>query len=140
LKLRMLTSAGNAAFHTWLQERAVGDLPPPQLRDGDELTTEVLDVEVDLGRSFASRFEFGRYMAEVLRGQNSRVVLSNRYDGLWNWLTVVYFEQFGRKVSKPWHYLITRRGHSGSLAYRPRPDFVRDVLEARSTLDGDAQR
>lgn len=52
-------------------------------------------------------------MDEVWGGHGAQ-----RHDGLWDWLTIAYFSQFGRKISKSWHYTVTRRGHSGSLAYR----------------------
>jgi hypothetical protein len=118
LKLRTLTTSGTEAFQLWLQERSAGALPPDELLTGEGLTERSIDVEVDLARSFANRFEFGQYMTDLLGKQNVRSLLSHEHDGMWNWITVAYFGQFGKKVSKPWHYVVTRRGHSGSLAYR----------------------
>lgn len=114
----MLTAEGTRVFQLWLQDRQPGDMPPPELLDGEQLTAATVDADVDLSRSFASRFEFGQYMREVLNQHDARTLLSQSHDGLWNWITVAYFEQFGKKASKPWHYVVTRRGHSGSLAYR----------------------
>jgi hypothetical protein len=118
MKIRRLTESGRATFHAWLSHRGVGDLPPSELLDGFETTEIFLDVEIDPSISFANRFEFGKYMVNLLDKVDAKVLLSQRHDGFWDWLTIAYFSQFGRKVSKYWHYTVTRRGHSGSLAYR----------------------
>lgn len=118
MKIRSLTEEGNSAFADWLQVRKPGELPPRQLLDGDDETVERLDVLIDSEREFSSRFEFGQYMAELLKNESPREMLVSTNDGMWNWIVVLYFAQFGRKTSKYWHYLVTRSGHSGSLAYR----------------------
>lgn len=120
MKIRRLTEVGQSKYREWLIQRAAGDLPPEELLQGSE-TTELAfeaEFEIDPAKIFSSRFEFGRYMVDLLDQEDAKALLSPRNDGLWDWLTVVYFAQFGRKVSKPWHYVVTRRGHSGSLAYR----------------------
>jgi hypothetical protein len=119
LKIRKLTEVGTAEFQNWLDLRAAGDMPPATLLDGVEETELVqLDVEIDLTRVFSSRYEFGQYMFDQFVKVDARTLISQRNDGMWNWLTVAYFAQFGKKTSKSWHYVVTRRGHSGSLAYR----------------------
>lgn len=105
-------------YRDWLVQRAAGELPPQELLDGSETTELAFDTEVDPAKNFSSRFEFGKYMVDLLDKEDAKTLLNPRNDGLWDWLTVVYFAQFGRKVSKLWHYIVTRRGHSGSLAYR----------------------
>jgi hypothetical protein len=57
-------------------------------------------------------------MTETLGESEIRRLLSQEHDGMWDWLTVAFFSQFGKKNSKSRHYFVTRRGHSGSLAYR----------------------
>lgn len=93
-------------------------MPPECLLAGAEETEELNSLEIDQGKVFNTRYEFGKYMAEILNSVGAPVLLSERNDGLWNWLTVVYFAQFGKKSSKPWHYVVTRHGHSGALTYR----------------------
>ncbi len=118
MKLRTLTDAGNSQFRAWLECRGADDVPPDGLLDGEGCAAAALDVEVDLSRTFGTRFEFGKYVVEALGDANVHKLLSQEHDGVWDWLTVAYFPQFGKKVSKSWHYAVTRRGHSGSLAYR----------------------
>lgn len=119
MKVRKLTEVGAAEFQSWLDSRAVGEMPPANLLDGAEETESVLiGIEIDPNKVFSSRYEFGQYMVELFGKYDARTLISQRNDGIWNWLTVVYFAQFGKKASKSWHYVITRRGHSGSLAYR----------------------
>jgi hypothetical protein len=118
MKVRQLTDLGTAKFRTWLESRKPGESPPPSLFDGEDETKELLHREIELGKKFATRFELGCYLVEVFRDLPAQVLLSEKNDGLWNWLTVAYFDQIGKKTSKYWHYVVTRRGHAGSLAYR----------------------
>jgi hypothetical protein len=118
MKIRTLTEAGREAYRQWLETRKPGELPSSQLVDGPDWTASAIDVELDLDRVFETRLEFGRYIAKLLEGQNARALLKQAADGVWDWITVAYFAQFGRKMSRSWHYTVTRRGHSGSLAYR----------------------
>ncbi len=118
MKVRRLTEAGREAYLTWLSNRKSGELPPQALLDGDSLTEVAFDVAIDSTRTFVSRFEFGRYVTDLFKAQDPKILLSQKNDGLWDWLTIAYFGQFGRKTSKPPHYIVIRRGHKGSLAYR----------------------
>ncbi len=118
MRIRRLNDQGRSMYLQWLANRRPGENPPPSLIDDDTLSETALDVEIDASRRFSSRYEFGQYMTELLDHQDTRALLSQKYDGLWDWLTIAYFDQFGKKVSKPWHYAVTRRGHAGSLAYR----------------------
>jgi len=93
-------------------------MPPADLLSDTSATELAFDIEIDLTRVFESRFEFGKFIAELLAHEDAKTLLGQKNDGLWDWLTIAYFSQFGKKVSKPWHYTVTRRGHSGSLAYR----------------------
>jgi hypothetical protein len=86
--------------------------------DGSGSVPAVFEVAVDISKNFSTRYEFGKYMVDLLGDDGVHKLLSRQHDGVWDWLTVAYFSQFGKKVSKSWHYAVTRRGHSGSLAYR----------------------
>lgn len=118
MKLHRLTDAGREFYLSWLAQRGQGEMPPAELLSGTGFTELACNIEIDLGRTFETRFEFGRFMAECLVHEDAKAMLSQKNDGMWDWLTIAYFSQFGKKVSKSWHYTVTRRGHSGSLAYR----------------------
>lgn len=119
MRLRKLTAAGNTAFKEWLQSRNPGDMPPERLVMGGEETEELkINIEIDESRQFRTRYDFGQYMTALFEAYKAPLLLAELNDGLWNWLIVIYFSQFGRKTSKYWHYLVTRKGHSGSLTYR----------------------
>lgn len=118
MNLRKLTAAGSAVFKEWLVKRSSGEMPPKELLDGGVETEPLLNVTIDTSRTFQTRLEFGRYMVSLLSQYKPQVLLAETNDDLWNWLTVAYFAQFGKKTSKYWHYIVSRRGHSGSLAYR----------------------
>lgn len=118
MKIRRLTDAGREKFKSWLEQRGPGDLPPQELLDGAEATELAYDIDIDLSKVFARRFEFGKYIADLLDKEDAKALVNKKSDGLWDWLTIAYFPQFGQKASKSWHYTVTRRGHAGSLAYR----------------------
>ena len=118
MKLRTLTDAGISRFRTWLESRGPSENPPADLLNGESSVAAAVDVEVDLSKIFATRYEFGKYMVELLGDSSVRKLLAQEHDGVWDWLTIAFFGQFGKKVSKAWHYSVTRKGHSGSLAYR----------------------
>lgn len=118
MNIRRLTEKGRQEYRDWLATRKIGDVPSKELLEGDDQTEAALGAEVDIGKKFASRYEFGEYIAGVFSALDAKAILSQEWDGLWDWLTVLYFDQFGQKDSKSWHYTVTRRGHSGSLAYR----------------------
>jgi hypothetical protein len=118
VKVRRLTEAGRARFREWLEQRKSGEHPPAELLDGTIHTEVVFDDEIDQDRQFDSRFSFGEYLVATFGHHDPHALLAQRNDGMWDWLTVAYFDQVGRKISKFWHYTVTRRGHAGSLAYR----------------------
>lgn len=118
MKIRRLTEQGRDIYRAWLEQRSAGDVPPIELLNGDDLAVEALDVEIDLSKVFSTRYEFGEYLSQLLSSQDHKALLSSKNDGLWDWLTIAYFRQLGKKMSRSWHYTVTRQGHSGSLAYR----------------------
>lgn len=126
MKVRQLTDLGTTKFRLWLETRQPKEMPPAELINGADETKVLLDREIDPELIFDSRLEFGKYMQDVFAGLPAQTLLSERNDGLWNWLTVAYFSQVGRKTSKYWHYVVTRKGPAGSLAYR---HLVRTAFE-----------
>lgn len=134
MKIRKLSKHGQMMFKEWLIVRQPGDKPPEELLEGAVETEPFLEIEIDITKQFTTRHAFGKYLADLLDSQNARDLLHPRNDGLWDWLTVAYFPQLGKKTSKYWHYSVTRSGHSGSLAYR---HLVRTAFEM-SWRHGDA--
>lgn len=136
MRIRRLTEQGQAEYRNWLETRLPGALPPKELLTGPVFTEEALDAEINLATIFSTRFEFGEYLMQMLVGVDPKALLSSKNDGIWDWLTVAYFHQFGRKMSKPWHYIVTRKGHSGSLVYRhlARTSFEMYWRHGRSSL------
>lgn len=115
---RMLTEAGLRKFAGWLAD-GQGRTPPTELLDGEEVTELFEGFSVDPGKQFGSRFEFGQYLKERLASASFDELTSVARDGLWAWLAVVYFDQLSEKgIRRSEHYIVTRRGSAGSLAYR----------------------
>lgn len=117
MKIRKFTDAGSALYVDWLKNRTTGQPPPSVLMD-DEHSQPCLDIEIDESRVFQNRFEFGKYIAGVLAEQSFRTMLDQDHDSMWDWITVAYFSQFGKKPIKYWYFAVTRDGLKGSLAYR----------------------
>lgn len=126
MKIRRLTDQGRDVYLAWLAQRNPGETPPSELLNDDELTEEALDAEIDQSKVFSSRYEFGEYLNQLLSMLDHKALLSSKNDGLWDWLTIAYFHQIGKKMSRPWHYTVIRQGHSGTLAYR---HLVRTTFE-----------
>ena len=119
MKIYRLTDIGRKQYREWLEQRVFGELPPEELLSETVNFEMALDVEIDVFKVFKNRFEFGKYIHDLLDEKfDAKNLLSQKNDGIWEWLTIAYFDQFGKKVSKYWHYCIERKGHSGSLAYR----------------------
>jgi hypothetical protein len=117
IKTRSLTTEGLAEFAKWL-EQPVGS-PPSDLMAGSSYTESFGDFEIDLSQEFSSRFEFGKKLNDWLSGADFRSLMSSESDGFWAWLAVVYFGQLTEKgVRRYEHYIVTRKGSAGSLAYR----------------------
>ena len=117
-KTRQLSAEGIAAFTKWL-EGPVGDTPPAELLDNEALTEPFGDYCIDSAREFSSRLEFGNYLDDLFDGADFNGLMSPDSDGLWAWLAVVYFKQLApNKIRRSEHYVVTRKGSAGSLAYR----------------------
>lgn len=115
---RKLTESGLRKFAGWLSD-VQGRTPPAGLLDGEEETELCEGISMDPTRRFESRFEFGVYLNECLAATNFDELTSVAGDGLWAWIAVVYFDQLSEKgVRRSEHYIVTRRGSAGSLAYR----------------------
>lgn len=88
--LRRLNEQGVKDFRTWLEGGADGAVPHKLLTSS--LTSEPLRLEIEVEqRSFSSRFEMGQYLNQRLQP----LPFSNMaFDtGLWDWLTLFWFDQ-----------------------------------------------
>ena len=118
IRVRCLTENGIRQFKQWL-ENPDGSLPPVNLLNSEDLSEEFGEFEIDQSRSFNSRQEFGVYLNERFAEANFSEMTSTNRDGLWGWLSVVYFAQLTSKgIRRSEHYIVTRQGSAGSLAYR----------------------
>lgn len=118
INTRVLTADGIALYANWLSA-PTGTQPPEALLMDEGLSTPFGNYEIDEVKTFASRLEYGMYLDEVFRHADFHGLMSPDTDGLWAWLTVVYFAQFsGKGIRRQEHYLVTRKGSAGSLAYR----------------------
>lgn len=119
VKARVLTERGLQHFREWLAVGSPGATPPAPLIDDDVFAQRFADIEIDETRQFASRFEFGKYLCEVLSEFGRDELLAPDRDGLWAWLAVVYFKQLAPvNVRREEHYIVVRRGAAGSLTHR----------------------
>jgi hypothetical protein len=118
IKTKRLNEEGLALFLRWL-EAPDGKLPPESLLTDDGLTELYGDHEVDPLLEFDSRYAFGVYLGQQLAAANFDELISPVCDGLWAWLALIYFRQLSEKgVRRSEHYVVTRKGAAGSLAYR----------------------
>lgn len=118
IKVRGLTEDGIRIFKQWLD--SPNGLPMPTGLIGGDDTTEVFgEFEIDPERTFDSRLEFGMYLKERFTGASFEELTSSGCDGMWAWLAAVYFAQLAAKGKRrSEHYVVTRKGVAGSLAYR----------------------
>ena len=94
-------------------------MPPPELLCNPNLAAEAMEIEIDESQVFASHLEFGKYLSAVFAEHDMHKMLDQENDGLWDWLSVVYFGQLTKATPlRYWHYVVERRGKRGSLAYR----------------------
>jgi hypothetical protein len=114
----MLNEDGTTAFAKWLLN-PISDSPQTELLDSEAMTERFGDYEIDQSREFSSRLEFGFYLNEIFQGADFNDLMSPDSDSLWAWIAVVYFKQLSAKgIRRTEHYVVTRKGSAGSLAYR----------------------
>ncbi len=118
IELRRLNHLGLNLFGGWLE---IGDsqLPPAELLNSSDYTDPVYSAQIDPHEVFESRYKFGQYLNQKLAAETFEDLMSENNDGLWAWLAVVYFKQLSAKGKRrKEHYIVTRKGSMGSLAYR----------------------
>jgi hypothetical protein len=123
-RVRCLNAEGIAAFDRYLTElaRDVRAVPPYDVLESAQHAEDFgIEVAIDRARNgvpFGSRLEFGKYLHEKL-SEAEPTQISRNY-GLWNWLSLYYFEQLcpqgdgdgARRVGPKELYLLSpRQGH-----------------------------
>lgn len=121
IEARTLNESGLKFFADWLDNHEQGESPPADLLTGSTYSEPFSDAKFEPTAKFAVRFDFGCYLLEQLGVDDLRTLLEPTADGFWAWLAALYFDQLGAKQKKIEHYIVKRRGHSGSLAYRQGP-------------------
>jgi hypothetical protein len=116
INTRILNAEGITRFNVWLENPT--QEVPTYLLDDDSFTNQ-LKIQLDEGRQFESRLEFGKYLNEIFANIKFNQLMSKEYDGLWAWISLLYFNQLTAKgVRRKEHYIVIRKGSAGSLAYR----------------------
>ncbi len=93
MKLRRFNTSGLLAFADYRSALvAEPTLAPPKELLEDEALTESLNVAVDIElRSFATRLEAGIFLNDLVK--QAGVAQPERDKGLWNWLTLFFFDE-----------------------------------------------
>lgn len=118
IRTRCLTEDGVRLLKQWADNPHGSQLPVSLLED-DNMSELFGEFEIDPSRVFNTRQEFGTYLNEQFAGASFAEMMSSSCDGLWAWLAVVYFPQLTAKgIRRSEHYIVTRQGSAGSLAYR----------------------
>ena len=153
--VRRLNELGRERFSQYWQERVVwGDrtpaLSPPHHLLGDPTTSTetTLAVELDDGRHFGDKMEFGRYLARQLEP----LQFSGQFErdaGLWSWIALLYFDQICLPGSKPkarhryifsqdYRYQYRHLVRSPCLAYLFHGENAQVVLQGHLYTHGEA--
>lgn len=118
IPIRCLTSSGIQVFADWLSS-SPESLRPLEVLSDQSLFAEIPGRQIDPDKVFASRFEFGTYLASQLAGEEHANLMLPEYDGMWAWINACYFSQLAeKKIRKIEHYVPIRRGARGSLLHR----------------------
>jgi len=120
--IRRLNEEGLEKFEQFVDDLR-NQLPvavPSWLLD-DQESSEALGFDVDYEpRQYASRFELGTHLVEVLGDQDVQTVIGDR--GFWSWIALLIFDQLcpepangKRKAQMPYSYVM-----SNKWKHRPR--------------------
>jgi len=119
IEARMWNDKGMAFFGDWLEHAKAGEVFPRDYLEREEYIAIFDGSMVDSHSLFRSRFDFGVALNEWFASVDFGKLISPVSDGLWAWLSAVYFSQLTEKgVRRKEHYIVTRSGAAGSLAYR----------------------
>ena len=138
MKLRRLTKAGLLEFRHFIQNLREGQplQTPIYLLDSDE-HSEAIELDLDVkNKAFASRYEMGEYLVNLLKEQRMHPFIGD--SGFWSWFALLWFDQLcpssegKRKPSKEYNYIL-----SSEYTHRPRHS-VYMTWQLVSNYGGDA--
>jgi len=95
--LRVLTPRGTEQFRAYLTKGAGGiKVPPPRALLIDPECSAPIDQRIEIehmpdGSPFRNRYDFGTYLRDKLSSLDALII--GRDIGLWNWLSLYYFDQ-----------------------------------------------
>jgi len=116
VKIRILNDDGMARFKEFIDSLRSGadQNTPAYLLTSDEYSIECeLAIEIDADRVFDSRYEMGKYLADLFSSHNIGSVIGTQ--GFWSWIALLWFDQLcpivagKRKPSKDYNYILSRR-------------------------------
>jgi hypothetical protein len=125
---RKFNSEGIEMFKQWLDTLPAGQTPQRFLSD-DALSESFGDFLLDGDLRFTSRYDFGCYLRQQFEGISMADLLAPESDGLWAWISALYFAQLApTKVRRSEHYIPIRRGSAGSLLHRNAPRTAYELV------------
>jgi hypothetical protein len=96
INIRSFTNEGNEKFLEYIQ-----NLKTNKIFSKPDLNLEIYSVEfspiigIEEFKEFKTRLEFGQYLTNIFISKGiKRNDLIGKNEGLWNWLTYLYFDQF----------------------------------------------
>jgi hypothetical protein len=112
--IRSLNDEGLAKFEQFIDDLR-NELPvsvPAWLLE-DKTTSESLDFDIDFNpKPYASRYDLGEHLVEVLGSQDTQAVIGDR--GFWSWIALSIFDQLcpaqpngARKAQMPYSYVMS---------------------------------
>ena len=87
MKLHELTPRGNQKLEKDLEKFRASDTSSPKPKISiDDYDADETDIEIDENRQFSNKLDVGKYFLGVFQDTPPK-------PGMWNWLSVLYFEQ-----------------------------------------------
>ena len=123
LEIKGLGPAGLRAFASWSESEGAFPFPEAEVFSDTCPIPQALGLEIDESRVFASRFEWGMYLADILGPIEAPFLYSPQADPLWSWLCAVWIRQltndFKPKLIRcPENYMIIREGNMARRVHR----------------------
>jgi hypothetical protein len=135
VKLRELTPDGLRLFSQFLDSYEPGDIVPADLLENAGNTRWFAEAEIDAAKEFGTRYELGTYLVDVLSSIPFPRLMARESDGFWAWVAALYFSQLSSgDRKKPEHFIVTRTGFKGSLAYRQGPRIAYELTHVHGTV------
>jgi len=122
MKIRKLNDLGMKEFEYFVLNLRKGNSQntPHHLLDAPPYSEEVnFDIEIEIDRTFNSRYEIGAYLVDIFKNTDLQKYLGDR--GFWTWFALVWFDQLCptknrvKKPSMPYNYVL-----SHNYLHRPR--------------------